>query len=140
VRLDLVKSGLLECQTAFLHLVTIHQPCTFWCKIKRWNAYDCHPNNTVSKFLVSLAIYRRSTPLNLLSVWSLQKNRQLYVFNCIFFTDLREGAAIISRVLSLVNVVVDRAHNHDHIRSWSGPVILQPHISSGVERKVFGKR
>jgi hypothetical protein len=84
VRLDLVKSGLLECQTAFLHLVTIHQPCAFWRKIKRWNAYGCHSNNTVSKVLVSLAVYRRSMPLNLLSVWSPQKNRQLYVFNCIF--------------------------------------------------------
>jgi len=74
VRLDLVKSVLLECPTTFLHLVTIHQPCAFPCKIKCWNAYGCDPNNTVSNFLVSLAIYRRRIPLNLLSLWSPQKN------------------------------------------------------------------
>ena len=73
VRLDLVKSGLLERPTAFLHLVTIHQPCAFRRKIKRWNAYDCHSNNTVSKFLASLATYRRSMPLYLSSVWSPRK-------------------------------------------------------------------
>jgi hypothetical protein len=73
VRLDLVKSGLLECPTAFLHLITIHQPCAFRRKINRWNACDSHPNNTVSKFLVLLAIYRRSMSLNLSSVWSPQK-------------------------------------------------------------------
>jgi len=136
VRLDLVKSGLLECPTAFLHLVTIHQPREFRRKMKSPNAYDRHPNNTLSKFLVSLTIYRSIMPLNLLSVWSPQKNRQLYLYFC---TDFRVGAAIISRVLSLVNVVVDRAHSHDQI-SRSDPFVLQSHISCGMERKVFGKQ
>jgi hypothetical protein len=84
VRLDVVKLGLLECPKAFLHLVTVHQPSALQRKTKRWNAYDCHPNNTVSKFVVSFSIYRRSMPLNLLSVWSPQPNLQLCVFICIF--------------------------------------------------------